>query len=60
MNSVWSFFSGVHGLDRDREKVTAEQEGKEPTYQFEVLNVPVFIIVLEDVPDLFVNQVFVL
>ena len=54
------FFSGVHGLDRDREKVTAEQEGKEPTYQFEVLNVPVFIIVLEDVPDLFVNQVFVL
>ena len=54
------FLSGIHGLDRDREKVTAEQEGEKPTYQLEVLDVPVFIIVLEDVPDLFVNQVFML
>lgn len=47
------FLSGIHGLDRDREEVTAKQEGKKPPYQFEVLNVPVFIIVLKDMSDLF-------
>ena len=54
------FLSCVHAFDWDNEEVTAKQEGKEPPDKFEIFYVSVFVVMLEDVTYLFINEVFVL
>ena len=54
------FFTGVHGLYWNDKKVATEEQGEEPPDKLKVFNVPMLIVMLEDMAYLFVYQILML
>ena len=54
------FFSSVHGLYWNDKKITAEEQGEKPPDKLKVFYVPMLIVMLEDMTNLFVYQILML